>query len=375
MDRPLVVLLGAGASKDAASPDANLSDELAPPPLANELFGTPWGDILRLYPRVQAVAPLIRDAMKGLGEAGEVRAAQGLEDFLRTAIKESPHEHLQAAYRQIPFYLQHVLYRVSEDYGEDPDNYFRLVHTILASVRRVEFVTLNYDTLLDRALTAVTNRPFDSIGAYVAYNWSLTKLHGSINWNVDIAGSEGYGPSRLDLVAAPGHWETTATRGFIENFEEFIDDHGGLASLTVDNARIEVAGPEEGLTDMRGGDERRLRYPALAVPLGPDDTLICPEQHRDHLARSLRERDTIDLLVIGYSGLDQQVLSLFARSERELGHLAVICRDQTTSNDAAQAIESRLGPATKSRHTSTTWFNRALRAGEIHKFLDRLQAD
>lgn len=52
-------------------------------------------------------------------------------------------------------------------------------------------------------------------------------------------------------------------------------------------------------------------YPALALPLGKDDTIVCPPQHVDYLRTKLSESTELDLLVIGYSALDQRALEIF----------------------------------------------------------------
>jgi len=43
-------------------------------------------------------------------------------------------------------------------------------------------VTFNYDTLLEQAITDTLNFRFNKITDYVAYEYKVIKLHGSINW-------------------------------------------------------------------------------------------------------------------------------------------------------------------------------------------------
>jgi hypothetical protein len=59
--------------------------------------------------------------------------------------------------------------------------YDRLIERLLR-LPYVFFVTLNYDVLLDRRLSAY--HPLLSFDEYVTRdkNWSLIKLHGSVNW-------------------------------------------------------------------------------------------------------------------------------------------------------------------------------------------------
>ena len=53
-----------------------------------------------------------------------------------------------------------------------------------------------------------------------------------------------------------------------------------------------------------------LRWQALAVPLGPEDELVCPSAHVSRAEQMLEQMDGLNLLVIGYSGLDREVLGL-----------------------------------------------------------------
>lgn len=55
-------------------------------------------------------------------------------------------------------------------------------------------------------------------------------------------------------------------------------------------------------------------YPALSVPLGSPDELVCPPEHLAWLKSRLVDV-RVHLSVIGYSALDQEVLSLLAEAE------------------------------------------------------------
>lgn len=102
----------------------------------------------------------------------------------------------------------------------------------------------------------------------------------------------------------------------------------------------------EDIASLRVGAGDDLFYPALAVPLGPgDETLQCPDPHSSLLLGRLADMPKINVLVIGYSGLDTVVAGLLARAGRPLGSLLVIEPDQDRAARAAQELAGALGAA------------------------------
>lgn len=172
MPTHLLVVLGAGASYDCASDQVIRTPGLKPP-LAVELFHTRFSAILNRYPFAQQLAPDIRVAINS--------GAVALETYLRDELRDSTHDHLRRRYPAIPLYLQHLLWEVSNQYTDHPDNYDRLLTEALR-LDRITIVTLNYDTLLDSRLAI--DRPLTHLRDYVNWDnrWSLVKLHGSANW-------------------------------------------------------------------------------------------------------------------------------------------------------------------------------------------------
>ena len=167
----LLVVLGAGASFGCGADDTDA------PPLTKHLFQRPnYDEFMREYPLVLDSEPDITYALAG--------AVIGLETYLRTEMRDADDERSRKRYRQIPLYLQHLLWRKSYSALPKASAYRRLVNQTL-KLDRVDFVTLNYDTVLDELLRqqAVDQRIFD-LSWYTPGedNWSLIKLHGSCNW-------------------------------------------------------------------------------------------------------------------------------------------------------------------------------------------------
>lgn len=146
-------------------------------------------------------------------------------------------------------------------------------------------------------------------------NWSLIKLHGSVNW---------YHPTT----------------------EPFAPETPPPA-LEWDNDRYECVAPNASLEYVRGVHQggHTDRYPALALPEGPDDRLVLPPKHRAFLERGLNiGTQQIDVLVIGYSGLDKQVLALLASARSQVRRLTVVSRD---GNEARQVYDRFLEAGVK----------------------------
>lgn len=276
MARKAVVVLGAGASHDSAT-----RWQTDRPPLVKDLFSSSPVDleIIRQYALAETAGPEIRAA---------AASAVGLEQTLRDRYRDSPHDHDRRVFHQVPLYLQHRLAAASS--GFVPDHYNQLIMTALR-LDDVVFVTLNYDLVLDQRLDA--QFPLRSMGSYLAegHNWALIKLHGSVNW-----ARRFHAGDRLP-VPDPPYWARTfdhfALRARPSRGIELRHVQPGTPG-SLDNARVEG---------------NFLFFPALSVPLGPDDELSCPPHHLSYLEEKLGA-DGVHALFIGYSGYDVEVMRL-----------------------------------------------------------------
>lgn len=113
-----------------------------------------------------------------------------------------------------------------------------------------------------------------------------------------------------------------------------------------------------------------IYYPALAAPLGSEDEIICPEYHvdvaRDHQRWSPRG---LNLLVIGYSGLDQQLLDLLAWGGRPVQALKVVNGNTEASIATVRILADRLGFEPRPSMAFQGGFNDFAQSDEMATFL------
>jgi hypothetical protein len=298
---PLVVLLGAGASFGAGEDWGPMR-----PPLTVDLFDEEqYGSLLEEYDLAHQAGRLIRDR----------RAADdalSLEQVLHE-LRISKHEHQRRMAYAVPPYLQHLLHTVSDRHFRQAFRYDRLIDRLL-QLPEVCFLTLNYDVMLDRRLD-VHHRLY-GFTDYISEdkNWSLIKLHGSVNWWYDLP---------ADTDPNPPSQEPRA------------NDHD-----------LTCSPPGSSLVQIRGNGAHD-RFPALALPEGPEDRLVLPSAHLSWIRQRLAMAPNFDLLVIGYSGLDVEVLNLIQSAGREVRLLTVVDR----SSREADRVQQRL----KAAGISSVW--------------------
>lgn len=304
MEVPLVVILGAGASRGSADFARRLR-----PPLTIDLFDEGvYRDQLRAY-------DLAHQAGRFITQERKLDNALGLEQALHS-LRTSEFDHHRQMALAVPPYLQELLHAVSAQHYSEAFRYDRLIERLLR-IDFVCFITLNYDVLLDRRLNAL--HPLTTLDDYISRdkNWWLIKPHGSVNWFHPA--SQYFNPA-----APPKHL-------FWEEHEYACE----LPTARLADIRNSQSGPE---TD---------RYPAIAMPEGPDDRLVMPNKHTEYLSQLLRAARQVDLLVIGYSGLDTKVLELLRSTNPAVRHLTIVDRDEKS----AFLVLDRL----RNRGLASTW--------------------
>jgi hypothetical protein len=344
----LFVIIGAGASYDCAPAkvvEASGKDYYWPP-LTTELFlprQFGFAPILAKYPLAKAAA----------AELGSTQTAVSIETQLRERYRDSKHEHDRRIFRGVLPYLQELLYTVSHQFTPFPQNYEVLV-TKLLRLKEIVFVSLNYDLLLDNALVAADPDKSD-MDWYISpgpRNWSLIKLHGSVDW-----GRRLLSPRGRDDFIAPNAESSLASEITLRT------------NSTLDEIR--------GLPPLGSPPSLRDRYfPALAAPVGQADELVCPPKQVSFLKERLAQTQPMHLLVIGYSGIDKEVVTLIRDSERGVKTLTIVDRDE----DSARAVAERLqGQGVGGRDTKISvangGFNHWIRDGQFEMFLKQMQSE
>lgn len=276
----LCVILGAGASHDVAGDGSPLINKNFRPPLAKDLFNIAqnpaYWDVIKKYQGASFLAQPLATKIP----SGEI----SLENELR---KYSMHQdpEIRHAFKYIPAYLRDLLVKASYEYTNMPSSYIELVFELLAEhPHEVLFITLNYDTLLEIALTkySASLYNFGDIESYVTPGRSakVLKLHGSINWYRKIPNSEGntWDNALVELDI----FEKTS-----ENEIMVFNNRQSMNEIVIEKSRL---------------------FPILTAPLaGKEPTdIVCPESHIE--AARVFLNDCYKYMIIGTSGLDDDLL-------------------------------------------------------------------
>jgi hypothetical protein len=267
------------------------------PPLTVDLFDEDrYGSLLAAYDLAHQAGRFITDERAG-------NDALSLEEVLH-ALRNSEHEHQRRMAYAVPPYLQHLLHTVSEAHFRKAIRYDRLIERLLR-LPDICFVTLNYDVMLDRRLAA--HHPLRNFEDYISEdkNWSLIKLHGSVNW--------------------------------VYQRSEPIKPYPPTDDLRFQDQELQCHSPSATLEEIRGRLGGRDRYPALAIPEGSEDRLVLPSRHHWWIKQRLEAAPNIDLLVIGYSGLDIEVLKLIGSTKTPIRLMTIVNQSQ----EAAIAVRDR----------------------------------
>jgi hypothetical protein len=206
---------------------------------------------------------------------------------------ESDNQYIRSKMRYVPKALQQFFWRVSISYTDQPANYIALVSETVGRGIKTAFVTLNYDTILDKVLSRFRSRPHDKslpLESYISSpDWLLVKLHGSIAW--------GY---QLD------HEGQLTDADFAT--QEFRDR---------DRAKIQVLNDPQ---DLRIGSYAAL--PALALPIEGKYGFVCPPGHEAALVDYLQ--GCTNFLFVGFSARDRDLLDFLSANVSEVRRLWIV---------------------------------------------------
>jgi hypothetical protein len=160
-------------------------------------------------------------------------------------------------------------------------NYLTFLDTIehwrYENAEKVCFVTFNYDTMLENSMTELWKWEFKNLNAYTSGpEYKLIKLHGSVDWGVEIFPAPGSG--------TPG---------------EIIDSAIVNLSISDRYGKVDLA--------MRFVDGT-LGFPALAIPVEKKSEFNCPPDHLRVLADLIPS--VTKIITIGWRATEQHFLKM-----------------------------------------------------------------
>lgn len=305
------VILGAGASYDVGGEGSPKNDNFRPP-LAIDLFNIQkhesYWNIMRKY----SGAKFLGQRLARKSSSGAIDIERELREYANHTNKE-----IREHFKHIPAYLRDLLFSASTAYTEVPSSYVELVQTLLADYEHdVLFLILNYDNLLEQALTLFhpAKFQFSDINQYVdkSRNVKVVKIHGSINW---FRCMPGLGNERWDSAVA--------------NFDisEPLPEH----EIIVRDGVPEVM--SIALKDHRA-------YPILTAPLAGKGLTasVSPKSHIVAAKESIS--GCAKFLIIGTSGLDEDLLELLDTTIDPMQGLLLNIVDKAEgANDAHSRFE------------------------------------
>lgn len=281
------VILGAGASHDVRNPDGSPEDypDLKPP-LAEKLFDGTNNECRAILDKYPGAGTLAQNLVYDLANGAK------FEDRLRHYAHHPTSEGLREGFKDVPPYLRDFIWRCSERYTPWPSGYIRLVTELLGENQyNVLFLVLNYDNLLEKALSSVFSYTFNKMDDYVAPERAakVIKIHGSVNWFI------------------PLPWRTSTWDEAVERLD--VRERPNEIDIRV-IARNATKEGRQGRTDLWEWDYDPWVYPVLTAPLAGKDleNIVCPSTHRgfaESFVATCRK-----YLIIGSSGTDDDLMKL-----------------------------------------------------------------
>ena len=360
-------LVGAGASHDCHIEQfTTCVNRQWTPPLTQHLFSNArsFENVLNRYPRLQFVAAEFISKFAA-------DPAFRIEGFMRDLLSREDARSCQDALF-ISLYLRDLFSAVSDLYvtagnGLQAINAYTdlvgAIYNAYANERKftsVTFLTTNYDTLLDRAIENRFSIGFSNIEKYIEFekNWALIKFHGSTNWHYQINGEA----HKLPINKGIASDRTLAA----------INDGFNLRDLSK-STDIFVSNRFD--QDLSGN--RDVWFPAIAIPVDRKEGAVCPKTHVDYLVKLLQDQArSFDLLVIGFSAIDQDLISVFGGYWDRLCRLMIVNGNEQSSAETQQRfLDAGVNRTICKNWSSACWkggfANFVLHRNGLREFLER----
>jgi hypothetical protein len=351
----LMVIFGAGASYDSSAtllPSNSLGSSR--PPLAKELFDTQrFGGYIDKFRQCR---PLI-SYLQGSGPDVE----QELEKWQNKA-SDRP-ERLSQLWA-IRYYLQDMLSVCTYDWLKEihgVTNYTTLLHEIDDERRgeKVCLVTFNYDYLLEEALSSLKIR-LTSIRDYMAGNYLLVKLHGSINWARKVANFQ---------VDTSKNQEQVVSDVIDLGPRLFFDSEPQMISEITDTSPRLKRLPEQPYFSIPLIDRRDNPplFPVLSIPVEHERGFECPAEHVQVLEEILPT--VTKVLVIGWKAGDDLFRDLLIKKMGQAERITIISSNQASATKIATKIQNVGVKSSQYLSSKAEGFSEAITQGETQAFL------
>ncbi|MGO9865731.1 MAG: hypothetical protein ACLPLR_19165 [Terriglobales bacterium] len=237
------------------------------------------------FPYCQPLIPLLRKP--GVAVEQELAKIQAEADGY-------PERHRQLA--AIRYYIRRALWECQNRWQQvhhGITNYLTLLDEIerwrLEKKEYVCFVTFNYDLMLEEAMGRVLRLEIRDMDSYHKWeNYSLFKLHGSVNWGRVVEGlsSEGGSPVRFyqHLIDTVNPTNPSVTQRYMRCDKDMRPE------------------PDTGV----------VLFPALSIPVEKKDEFSCPRAHVKALKEMLPE--VTKMITIGWRATEEEFLKMLQAS-------------------------------------------------------------
>jgi len=323
----LLLITGAGASFDS------INEELVPdetvvfrPPLTVDLF--PFHSIIGA-----PIDPHSLECLKSHPIASQIgynlflrfrnkKNEMNLEQYL-AELKNSKVKTQRSQFWAVPLYLFELFMNISQNYTISktpglPSNYKSLLDRLNEShYTQTIWLNLNYDLLADFAIKHSVVNKLENLNDYMLLETpdskkiKYIKPHGSIDWFKQIS------DSRVSL-------EDVRLGKTPNDFENLMSDE--VVKAKVDIEGIITARPSNG-------------YPAITAPIG-EYVFVC-RRHIDAIIFDLR--NTTDMLCIGFSALDKDILELIRNNVEKITKLKIVNGNKESAQQAYARLKEHCG--------------------------------
>lgn len=322
----LLIIAGAGASfdSDSARPvflpngQLNTTDFEKRLPLANGLFVPEFLPLQAEYWRMQ---PLVADLVRRIGDR---TVEEVLTDFQST-VNSNPIRPIQLMATR--FYIPALVRQQERVWlGKHgiTSNWMTLFNRLAdlgIDLRGdMSILTMNYDTLIERALEFFSIPKYEHISHYHQRERPLlVKAHGSVNWFHQINGW--YPSDRLRSETGFPH-AMIEDAAQVDPFEMITFSHS-LHTAYMENERFYL--------------------PALAVPVRAKINFVCPPAHREALIKAVQQASHV--LIVGWRGADDHVTKLIKEHISPSACITVVTPKKQESVEAFLAVSKPTGDA------------------------------